>query len=232
MRSVLIPGCLATFLLGIGQAQLSASTIIMGLLGDPGHSHSFARTGTPVGQIITEPVGQYPGCIGFNTEGNRYSLFCIDSLKTANWNTAYTGTLQHVGDDIPGKTREQVVEAAYLSDWLYQLGGMDANTDLYQGPISYAIWQIMDPAPGHVQRNPAAQPYIQEAQYMWSTGRISASLYPKTMIFVPHDPAIQDFMTLSAVNAPEPGPVVLVVGGLALIGVGRIRRRNVNEHTD
>jgi hypothetical protein len=205
----------------------------MGLLGDPGHSYSFARTDSPAGQIITEPVAPYPGWIGSNTVGNQYGFFCIDYLKTANWNATYTGTLYHVQDDIPGKTREQVVEAAYLSDRLYQLGGMAASLNLYQGPISFAIWQIMDPALGHVERNAAAQPYVQEAQYMYSTGKISASLYAKTLIFVPDNPAIQDFMTVSAASAPEPGSVMLFLAGFGLIGVGLFRRRrNVGEPTE
>jgi hypothetical protein len=176
---------------------------LFGLLNDPGQSYSFARSDSPVGQIVTEPVAPYPGWIGSNTVENQYGFFCIDYLKTANWNATYTGTLYHVPDDIPGKTSEQVVEAAYLSDRLYQLGGMTANLDLYQGPISFAIWQIMDPAPGHVQVNPASQPFIQEAQYMYHTGQISAANYQKTLIFVPENGAIQDLMSVTAASAPN-----------------------------
>jgi len=205
--------------------RLGATSISFGLLGDPGHSYSFARTDSPAGQIVTEPVAPYPGWIGSNTPGDQYGFFCIDYLKTANWNATYTGTLYHVQDDIPGKTREQVVEAAYLSDRLYQLGGMAASLNLFQGPISFAIWQIMDPAPGHVQRNAAAQPYVQEAQYMYQTGQITAAYFPNTLILVPDNPSVQDFITLAAASVPEPGTIVLFLAGFGLIGVGLIRRR-------
>jgi hypothetical protein len=225
MRRTIIPGFLATLLLCVLPARLGATTVTFGLLGDPGHSYSFARTDSPSGQIVTEPVAPYPGWIGSNAPGNQYGFFCIDYLKAANWNTSYVGTLYHVQDDIPGKTREQVVEAAYLSDRLYHLGGMGADMNLYQGPISFAIWQIMDPAPGHVQRNAAAQPYIQEAQYMYHTGRISASHYKNTLIFVPNNGSIQDFMSLAAASVPEPGTIVLFLAGFGLIGVGLVRRR-------
>jgi hypothetical protein len=75
-------------------------------------------------------------------------------MQSSNWNTQYPGEIYHVQDDIPGKTREQVVEAAYLSDRLYQLGGMNADLNLYKGPISFAIWEIMDPAPGTCRATP------------------------------------------------------------------------------
>lgn len=203
--------------------RLGATTILFGLLGDPGHSYTFNRTDSPVGQAVSDPVAPYPGYLGTNTPGNQYGFFCIDYLKGANWNTTYTGQEYNITSDIPGKTMEQKVEAAYLSDKLYRLGGLAASTTLYQGPISFAIWQIMDPTPGHVPRDPAAQAYVLEAQHMYQTGQISAVYFPNTIFFVPDNGTIQDFMSLSP-GVPEPGPIALVLGGLALIGAGRFRR--------
>jgi hypothetical protein len=224
---------MATLILCGMPVRLGAATIFFGLLGDPGHDYSFARSDSPSGQIVTEPVAPYQGWIGSNTPGNQFGFFSLQYMQNSNWNTKYPGDLYHVQDDIPGKTREQVVEAAYLSAKLYQLGGMNADLNLYQGPISFALWQIMDPAPGHVPRDPAAQQYVQEAQHMYQTGQISAVFYPNTLIFVSHNPNIADYMTVSAAVIPEPGTVVLFLAGIGLIGVGLFRRRrHVNAPTE
>jgi hypothetical protein len=202
----------------------SAGTISFGLLDDPGQNYSFARSDSPVGQVINDPVAPYPGWLGSDIRGDLYGFFCVDYLKSANWNTTYQGTVYHVQDDVPGHTREQLVEAAFLSDVLYHLGGSAANTSLYQGPISFAIWQIMDPTPGNVPVDPAAQPYILQAQQAYQSGLITAANYPYTLIFVPDDTSIQDFMTVTSAS-PEPNTLGLFAGGLALVILGRIRLR-------
>jgi len=175
---------------------------------------------------VVDPVAPYPGWIGSNTPGNQYGWFCIDYLKTATFGASYSGTEYHVPDDVPGKTTEQLVEAAYLSDKLYRLGGLSASTLLYQGPISFAIWQIMDPTPGHVPRDPAAQAYIAEAQNAYATGRATAAMYANTIVFVPDNHSIQDFLSLSpSVDTPEAGTGALLGGGVVLMALGLIRRK-------
>ena len=214
--------CLAIVMSAAG-APIYANTTSFGLLGDPNQNYTFARADTPVGSYISDPVGPYPGWLGSNTPGDLYGFFCIDYLKGATWNTSYQGAAFGVADVIPGKTEAQLIEAAYLSDKLYRLGGSSANTYLYQGPISFAIWQIMDPVPGHVPIDPAAQPYILEAQQAYNSHSVTAANYPNTHIFVPNNTSIQDFMTLSP-SVPEPGTLFLFVTGLLLIGAGRFRR--------
>lgn len=70
---------------------------------------------------------------------------------------------------------------------------------------------------------PAAQAYVQQAQHLYQIGQITAALYPDTLIFVPDNTGIQDFMSLTA-GVPEPGTVVLFAIGLVLICVGRLKR--------
>src|ERR1039457_2737856 len=95
-------------------APLLGITTSFGLLGDPGQNFTFARSDSPIGANVTDPVGPYPGWLGSDTPGNLDGFFCIDYLKGANWNTSYLGVVYNVGDTIPGKTDAQLVEAAYL----------------------------------------------------------------------------------------------------------------------
>ena len=222
MKQLFSTLCLAITAFAGLNAPLLGSTISFSLLGDPGQNYSFARSDSPVGAIIADPVAPYPGWLGSNAPGNLYGFFCVDYLKGANWNTTYLGNDYGVQDSIPGKSEEQLVEAAYLSDKLYRLGGSSANTNLYQGPISFAVWQIMDPTPGHVPVDPAAQPFILEAQQAYASHMVTAANYPNTRIFVPYDTSIQDFMTVTGA-VPEPGTVSLFVGGLALVVMGKAR---------
>ena len=206
-------------------APLLGSPITFGLLGDPSQNYMFARADSPVGGTVSDPVGPYPGWLGSNSLGNLYGFFCIDYVKTANWNTSYSGQVYTVEDAIPGKTEAQLVEAAYLSDELYWLGGSSASTNLYQGPISFAIWEIMDPTAGHVPVDPAAQAYILDAQQAYESHMVTAADFPNTRIFVPDNGSIQEFMTLSP-GVPEAGTLSLVVGGLLLVwGKVRMSRR-------
>ena len=214
--------CLAAAILAGLSTPVPATIPSFGLLGEPGQNYTFTRAGAPVGAAISGPVGPYPGGRGSNTPAELHGFFCIDYLKAATWNTSYPGAGCGVRDPIPGKTEAQLVEAAYLSR-LHQPGGASANTYLYQGPISFATWEIMDPAPGHVPIDPAAQPYIREARQAYNAHSVTAANYPNTRIFVPDDHSIRDFATLSE-GVPEPGTLVLFLTGILLIGVGRFRR--------
>jgi hypothetical protein len=208
-----------------GNAPLLGSTTTFGLLGDPNQNYMFARADSPVGAVVSDPVGPYPGWLGSNALGNLYGFFCIDYLKTANWNTSYTGQVYTMQDSIPGKTEAQLVEAAYLSDKLFWLGGSSASTNLYQGPLSFAIWEIMDPTAGHVPADPASQVYILDAQQAYASHMITAANFPNTRIFIPDNTSIQEFMTLSP-GVPEAGSLSLVVGGLLVVwGKVRMSRR-------
>src|SRR5436853_515225 len=68
-------------------------------------------------------------------------------------------------------------------------------------------------------------------------GPITAWFLSQVQIFVPDNPSVQLSMTAvsgtqqvtgAAFGTPEPGSIVLFVGGLVLIGLGRFRRRRRN----
>jgi hypothetical protein len=204
-------------------APLPGGTISFRLLGDPGQNYTFTRSDPGNPQVIYDPVAPYPGWLGTDASHTFYGFFCVDYLKTATWDTTYPGVDYGVQDVVPDKSTEQLVETAYLSDLLFHLGGSAADTSLYKGPISFAVWQIMDPTPGDVPVDPAAQAYILEAQQAYASGAITAADYPYTRIFVPNDPSIQDFMTVTE-GVPETGTLSLLAGGLLLV-LGKLRLR-------
>ena len=204
----------------------AASTITFGLGGDPNQYYTFTPDGAPAGVTSTEPVGPYPGWLGENTEADSNLLFCITFLKTANWGGTYSAS-------IIAPFGAQQLQAAYLAAELISLGGRQA-TLAEQGAISMAIWQITDPTPGDVPRDPAAQSYVNEALHAYSSGRLSAADFPNTAILVPTDPSIQEFLIAGPSNpifsalqtqisgVPEPGTPFLLLGGACLMGISRL----------
>jgi hypothetical protein len=198
-------------------SPLKAGTILFTLLGDPNQSYSG------------EPAGPYSGYLGAHTPEDLYSFLCIDYLKTATWNTTYSGFVYGIADVVPGKTQAQLVEAAYLTSKLMWLGGSSASTSIYQGPISFAVWQIMDPAAGHVPIDAAAQSYVLEADNAFRSGAISVANFSSARIFVPDNPSIQSFLTVSAQDyssaVPEPATAAFVAMGVVVFGIKRLRKR-------
>ncbi|HWB86983.1 MAG TPA: PEP-CTERM sorting domain-containing protein [Bryobacteraceae bacterium] len=212
---------LTTVLSGI----LCANTVILGLHGDPNQNYTFTRTDTPVAgseypnTVVEVPAGPYPVYIGSDIPADQYGVFCIDFLKTANFGASYPGTLI-------SPSAQTELEAAYLASILAGYGGESANTNLYQGPISMAVWQIMDPTPGDVPRDPAAQPFVTLAQNAYASGSLLPADFPNTLIWVPNDPGIQRFLTVvpEAPEVPEPGSIGLMAGGVLLIALGCCRK--------
>jgi len=217
-------------------AALLASTIQFGLLGDPDQSYTFTRTDTPVANSeypyaqVTVPAGPYPGYLGANVPADQYLFFCLNFLKTATFGASYLGSLTPPGTP-------QQLEAAYLAAEMASVGGAKASLQSYKGPLSMAIWQIMDPTAGDVPRDPAAQPYVTAATEAYDRGILSPADFPNTWVFVPNDSKIQSFMTVApstppfqqlsqeegGLGVPEPASILLIGGGLLLIGLGAAR---------
>jgi len=196
----------------------SADSVMFGLGGDPGQYYTFTPVGAPAGVTDTEPAGPYPGVLVENNSADNNFFFCITFTKVAYWGASYEGTL------IAPTTQPQL-EAAYLASELYNLGDQNAPLSV-KGAISMAIWQITDPTPGHVPVDPAAQPYVAQAQAAYNAGKLTPAQFTSSKIFVPNDPSIQDFMLSAAqlTATPEPGTIALMLTGLGLIAISRLRR--------
>jgi len=194
--------------------------ILLGLLAlAPTLPGSTFTLGHDQNQIFdSENVGPYLGTL---TGSSAVGFFCLDDTLTAYFGTSYNGTVK-------APTTQQEKEAAFLASYAVYLGSPSSNgaiVNSVEGPISFAIWQIMGTL-GSNPADPAAQPFIQTAEYAYSHNLISQSYLSTVQIFLPSDPSVQRFITAipdsSEVSSvvPEPGTFVLVVLGLALTWFG------------
>ena len=162
--------------------------------------------------------------------GPDLSVFCLDLHTDTYVNTTYAGSLS-----IPSTQAEE--EAAFLASYALYLGAPSSNPTLIdnvEGPISFAIWQLMGTLSPTVP-DPAAAPYIQLAQYAYSHDLIRNEFLNKVSIWIPDQAGnSQRFVTAVRYDAmfenatPEPGTAVFLGSGallLVLTGALAIRRR-------
>jgi hypothetical protein len=190
----------------------------------PAHANTLLLGSNP-GQVYNGiNVGPYPVTLD-SVSGY---AFCITESLTAVWGTSYGGTV------VSPTTRAQE-EAAFLASYALYDGLPGSNSSL-EGPISYAIWEIMTPTltsslPSSVVL--AAEPFVSMANYAYTAGLITPAFLTSVKIFVPTDPTIQSFvmavnnsttLTMDHLATPEPSTVLLFGAGLLLVGMSRYRR--------
>jgi hypothetical protein len=179
------------------------------------------------------PVGPYPGTL---TGSSLLFFYCMDMALPANWNTAYNGS-----DANPTTQVEE--EAAFLATLEMFDGGSSSNqtfVNQVEGPISLAIWELFGNM-GSYPNDPAADQYIQQAQYAWNHLLNNPQNTPaqvalvqnwlaQVLIFTPNPSGTQRFLGAYQDNAlvlaaqPEPGTIILFLTGLGLVALGRIRQ--------
>ncbi len=190
-----------------------ASPIVFNLGADPAHDY------------LGEDVGPYLGTL---TRTAATNFFCLDQGLDSTFNTRYSGTLA-----APNTWQEK--EAAFLGAVALHLN-MVHGTHEADGPISFAIWEVMGTA-SHT--DPAADPYLQMANFAYQHDLITPAFLARVLIFTPSDPTIQRFITAipgcedvpvvmqamqdSLTEAPEPS--TFLFGGTALGIVMTVARR-------
>ena len=206
-----------------------ATSVMFGLGGDPNQHYSFTPVGAAPGTVDTVDAGPYIGWYGEDVPEDAVSFVSLDYLEISRWTQKYPGT------EMPPAS-EPELEASYLSAQLVRSGGGTAPL-AQQGAISMAIWQIMSANSGSVPLDPAAQSYVAAAMAAYRSGMLTATDFPNTLIFDPHDPHVPRFMMLAdgnlllgqvqsdPANSPESGTLVLLIAGLGLVGVSRYLRR-------
>ena len=175
----------------------------------------------------SENVGPYAGTL---TGSDAVNFFCLDFNLVSYFGGRYDGTVA-----VPATPQEE--EAAFLGAYAIYLGSPSSTpseVNLVEGPVSFAIWQIMGTM-GTTAPDPAAQPYIQTAQYAYSHNLIPQSFLNRGLVFEPTDHSFQRFITAVPDNAmvsqtlsevSEPGTMALLGGALTLVGWrGRNRKR-------
>jgi hypothetical protein len=169
----------------------------------------------------SENVAPYAGSL---TGSGIVNFFCLDFNLVSYFGATYTGT-------VTKPQTQQEEEVAFLAaDALYK--GAPSSTpgevNLVEGPISFAIWQIMGTM-GAAAPDPAAQKYVQTAQYAFTHNLIPQSYLDSVLIFTPDDHTAQRFITAVPNNAmassspevAEPGTMALIGGALLLLGFRR-----------
>ena len=185
-------------------------------------ANTLVLTGNPNQIYNNINVGPYPVTL----DSVPALVFCLNDDKTASWGGSYTGTVH-----TPNTPAEE--EAAFLASYALFKGAPSstaATVNTVEGPISMAIWQIMGTL-GTTPPDPAAQQYVNLAQYAFSAGLITQNFLNSVFVFVPTDTSIQRFISAVSMPAmdiaatPEPGTMLLFATGILLVGLGRYHRR-------
>jgi hypothetical protein len=203
----------------------SAATIILTTDGNPINYHTYTYTDDN-GVQHTANVGPYPVVLSGGSYGGGIpsNALCFDINIGVLFGTSYPGTTK------PPDTIAEI-QAAYLLDKLASLGGYSADVQTVAGPISMAIWQLMNPSshnPAPFAQDPAAQSWVDQAVYAYSIGLWTAADAAAYVVWLP-DPlgSTQRFGFLEGPPppvVPEPASAIQLVAGLGLLlAIGKKR---------
>ena len=201
-------------------APVTASPAVFTLGGDTSQVYGGENVGPYLGVLTGSPVGLF---------------FCLDLTLTAYFGQSYAGSAA------PPSSRQEE-EAAFLAAYTLQLGAPSSSPSIVnavEGPVTFAIWQIMGTM-GGIPEDPNAQPFVQLAENAYDSGLITTSFLSQVSVFTPDDPGVQRFIGVDSADllaldtsVPEPGAATLLVLGLLSIAAGyawRRRRRRAWPH--
>jgi hypothetical protein len=211
-------------------AQSHATTIYLTMADSMSDYHSY--TYYDLGIAYTLPTGPYPATLSGGSYGSGVGVFvmCYDINIDAYVKATYAGIMV-----LP--TTEAEIEAAYLQKELADKGGFyGADVDTISGPISMAVWQLMDPSsqvPTPFALDPAAAAYVSQAEDAYSGGTWTQADAAKYAFWMPTPiTATQRFGFVfgqapqsSDISTPEPGSLVLMAAGFAVVLALRRKRQ-------
>jgi hypothetical protein len=208
-------------------AQSQATTINLTMAPSMSDYHSYTYYDLGVGYSL--PTGPYPATLsdGSYLSGVEVFVMCYDINMDAYVGATYAGIME-----LPTTPAE--IEVAYLQKELAADGGFNANVQTISGPISLAVWQLMDPSsqnPAPFPEDPAAAFYVSQAEDAYLSGNWTQADAANYAFWAPvpitttqrfgfvygQAPVPSDITTL-----PEPGSLVLFLLGGVLIVAGKI----------
>jgi len=204
---------LAVSLLGlvVSNAIMRADTATFTLGSDPGQTYMGIN------------AGPYPGTL---TDSVATVFFCLNLNLVSMFGGSYAGiTSPPVGQ---GED-----ESAFLASYLLSQGPPSTDPNFvkqYEGPISFAIWQLMGSL-GGTPPDPAAAYFVDLAQEAYNDGLLTPAFLANFLVFTPNDSSIQSFITVFQDNVvvdevvPEPRAVLLLASGLLALCGWRYWRR-------
>lgn len=209
-------------------AQSQATTIYLTMAPSMSYYHSYTYYDI-IGDPNTLPTGPYPSTLsdGSYLSGVEVFVMCYDINMDAYVGATYAGIME-----LPTTPAE--IEVAYLQKELAADGGFNADVQTISGPISMAVWQLMDPSsqfPAPFPLDPAAAFYVSQAEGAYLNGNWTQADAASYAFWAPvpitttqrfgfvfgQAPQPSDITTL-----PEPGSLVLFLLGGVLIVAGKI----------
>jgi hypothetical protein len=210
-------------------AQSHATTINLTMADSMNDYHSY--TYYDLGIAYTLPTGPYPATLSGGSYGSGVGVFvmCYDINIDAYVGATYAGIMV-----LPTTVPE--IEAAYLQKELADKGGFGADVDSISGPISMAVWQLMDPSsqvPTPFALDPAAAFYVSQAEDAYTSGKWTQADAANYAFWEPTPiGTTQRFGFVfgqaplsSDITGPEPGSLVLMAAGFAVVLALRRKRQ-------
>jgi hypothetical protein len=207
-------------------AQSHATTINLTMADSMNDYHSY--TYYDLGIAYTLPTGPYPATLSGGSYGSGVGVFvmCYDINIDAYVGAKYAGIMV-----LP--TTEAEIEAAYLQKELADDGGFYGAPLSESGPISMAVWQLMDPSsqnPAPFPLDPLAAAYVSQAENAYLSGdwtQADAANYafwePTPIGTTQRFGFVFGQAPLSSdITTPEPASLVLLLLGGVLMVAGKI----------
>jgi hypothetical protein len=208
-------------------AQSHATTILLTMAPNISDYHNYTYKDI-FGNLHSEYSGPYPATLSDGSYGSGAGVFvmCYDINMAAYVGATYAGIMV-----LPTTPAE--IEAAYLQKELADAGGYNADVQTISGPISMAVWQLMDPSsqyPAPFPLDPLAAPFVAEAENAYLTGKWTQADAAYYAFWKPVPiTTTQRFGFVYGqapqpgdITTPEPASVVLLLLGGVLVAAGKI----------